>query len=513
MTVLGTMLTRIAAIIRGVAAGYVLVQVVIWHAFYQADPARLWGPARGGLGPSPRSVPARHRFPPWPLVCLDWAVYAVLALAAGGCVPLAIRGQAGEWLFVTVASGLMVQVWFARRGCPCRCRWPPGLASGRASRWPRPAPPRGARAASVALLFVVVAVHWSAGGCCTAGPAGPTARSPRPTRTPGTSTSSCPETIERREQDRLLHDTVLNTLTAIARSGRRRGAISRCRQDMALLERALSEPADRGPGGRRPAAGRRPRGGRQRDARPGADRAAGHRRRRRGGARRRGLVPVPVAAAIAHATREALANVAAHAGTGEAWVTVSRRRPLSPARPGGPGDGAGRGRRVRPGPGRARPGWASGGPSPSGSPTAAARRRCGPLRARAPWCACAGPPARSVPRGRRPASGAGPCDRVSRGAEPGRTGLVQPGRDGRRGGRRRAPSRPRRVRRGARGRPAGRPARPGAGHLTTTGTRLVAGGGVAGHAAGRGLAAAAGARRRPEPAGRRWPRSRSRWPR
>jgi signal transduction histidine kinase len=34
-------------------------------------------------------------------------------------------------------------------------------------------------------------------------------------------------------------------------------------------------------------------------------------------------VPVPVAAAIGHATREALANVAAHAGTGEAWVTVS----------------------------------------------------------------------------------------------------------------------------------------------------------------------------------------------
>ena len=34
-------------------------------------------------------------------------------------------------------------------------------------------------------------------------------------------------------------------------------------------------------------------------------------------------MPVPVAVAIAHATREALANVAAHAGTGEAWVTVS----------------------------------------------------------------------------------------------------------------------------------------------------------------------------------------------
>jgi signal transduction histidine kinase len=34
-------------------------------------------------------------------------------------------------------------------------------------------------------------------------------------------------------------------------------------------------------------------------------------------------VPAPVAGAIAHATREALANVAAHAGTGEAWVTIT----------------------------------------------------------------------------------------------------------------------------------------------------------------------------------------------
>ena len=33
-------------------------------------------------------------------------------------------------------------------------------------------------------------------------------------------------------------------------------------------------------------------------------------------------MPEPVAEALLHATREALANVAAHAGTGEAWVTA-----------------------------------------------------------------------------------------------------------------------------------------------------------------------------------------------
>ena len=41
-------------------------------------------------------------------------------------------------------------------------------------------------------------------------------------------------------------------------------------------------------------------------------------------------IPAPVAGAIVHATREALANVAAHAGTGEAWVTIT----LGPQAPG-----------------------------------------------------------------------------------------------------------------------------------------------------------------------------------
>src|ERR1700751_884209 len=108
MTVLGTMLTRIAAIIRGVAAGYVLVQVVIWHTYYQASPGRLWGPVVA-VGWAVAAVwdLRRRGFPPWPLVCLDGAVFATLAVAAGDCVLLAIRGQAGEWLFITVASGLL----------------------------------------------------------------------------------------------------------------------------------------------------------------------------------------------------------------------------------------------------------------------------------------------------------------------------------------------------------------------------------------------------------------------
>ncbi len=61
--------------------------------------------------------------------------------------------------------------------------------------------------------------------------------------------------IERREHERLLHDTVLNTLTALARAGADdvAGVVSRCRRDVALIEDALGDPDDpaAGPGARR----------------------------------------------------------------------------------------------------------------------------------------------------------------------------------------------------------------------------------------------------------------------
>ena len=45
---------------------------------------------------------------------------------------------------------------------------------------------------------------------------------------------------------KLLHDTVLNTLTALARAGPDdvTEVVSRCRQDVALIEGLLSDPVD-----------------------------------------------------------------------------------------------------------------------------------------------------------------------------------------------------------------------------------------------------------------------------
>jgi signal transduction histidine kinase len=324
MTVLGTMLTRIAAIVRAAGAGYVLVQVLIWHAFYQASPGRLWGPAVA-VGWAAAAI-----------CCLDWAVYAVLALTAGGCVPPEIRGQAGEWLFIAVASELIVPIWFAR----ARLSLPMSLGSGLAFLAgvllaPGSQAPHGTRAAATALLFAVVAVHWS----------GRQMLYRRASRADAALAAAdgdardqfviLSRNIERREQDRLLHDTVLNTLTAIARSGPAGGVISRCRQDLAMLQHALSEPAD-------------PAGALRRDgsallaglhavaAEMQARGLAVHLRPGPGVPGQLPTVPAPVALAITHATREALANVAAHAGTGEAWVEVSL---LAAAEPGGAAGG------------------------------------------------------------------------------------------------------------------------------------------------------------------------------
>jgi len=131
--------------------------------------------------------------------------------------------------------------------------------------------------------------------------------------------------IERREHERLLHDTVLNTLTAVARGSGGAGAeaVSRCRQDVALLEAALGGADDLSAD----------------YARPSAD-LLSEVRGVVAGMRARGLtvhlavedaaaaaVPARVSTAMSNAVREALSNVAAHAGTGEAWVSVGRGAP------------------------------------------------------------------------------------------------------------------------------------------------------------------------------------------
>jgi signal transduction histidine kinase len=173
---------------------------------------------------------------------------------------------------------------------------------------------------SGALLLVVLAVHWTARGMLDR-------RAARADRGFAAADQEAHDqyvvlsrTIERREHERLLHDTMLNTLTAISRGSSGPAVVARCSQDIALLEHALAAPGDpadpAGPGGARLVA--------DVEAVASEMRARGLRVHLQVAGRDPGPdIPVPVAGAIVHATREALANVAAHAGTGEAWVTIT----------------------------------------------------------------------------------------------------------------------------------------------------------------------------------------------
>ncbi|HEU5418827.1 MAG TPA: hypothetical protein VFV41_14150 [Streptosporangiaceae bacterium] len=70
-TTLTAVAARTASAIRCVALSYIVVQAIIWHSFYAADPRRLAGPApcRPDVGSPDVAVPIPFPAPeemPWP---------------------------------------------------------------------------------------------------------------------------------------------------------------------------------------------------------------------------------------------------------------------------------------------------------------------------------------------------------------------------------------------------------------------------------------------------------------
>jgi signal transduction histidine kinase len=328
LTTVHAVAARTACTVRCVVIGYIAVQVVIWHAFYVANPWLLAGPAAGALWASAVVVYLRRREPDWRVAVLDCAGCVLLGLVAQRCVPPAMQGDAASWLYIAMAGEILLPAWFAPTvlvtplaGALGAAYWAgvlltPGAAGG------------SSPAAEGVLMLALAAVAWSARWTLFRWAAGAdevVARADRESRAQYVILS---RNIERREHERLLHDTVLNTLTALARagSGDTAGIVGRCRHDVTLMEHALSDPGDSGDAGRRPYLG----------LLAGIEAIATEMRSRgldvhlevTGGAEAAAegpgaAVPAPVAAAIAHAVREGLANVASHAGTGEAWVVVS----------------------------------------------------------------------------------------------------------------------------------------------------------------------------------------------
>jgi signal transduction histidine kinase len=360
MATLMAVAARTAWTIRSIAVGYIVLQVVIWHSFFTARPERLAGPAVAVLGAAAVIARLRWSRAGWRLAVLDTAVVAALAVGTWWCVPPAMQGDTSSWLYIAVVSQLIVPAWFA----PAALFVPLTLACA-AAFWAgavraTPATPGSASpAAAAANALAIGAVAWCALGLLRRRARAADAALARADAESRAEYVALSLSTERREHERLLHDTVLNTLTALGRGAERASgaepgdaepaaldqaaAAARCQHDVALIEHALGARGDGGPAGGllaaidavatemrargltvhvtavrgdAPAADGPPRPG---DPSPAGQFLPG--------------VPDSAGTALAYAVREALANVAAHAGTTEAWVEVG------PAGGPGPGDG------------------------------------------------------------------------------------------------------------------------------------------------------------------------------
>jgi signal transduction histidine kinase len=311
-------------VVRGAGIVYIVVQVVTWHSFYAANPWRLAGPALAVAWAAAATLCLRRGWPSPALACLDSAVYVALALGASGGVPPAVRDTAFSWLVISMSGQLMIPAWYA----PGILFWPLALISAAAYRAGAALQPVTSMRALTAATIVLTAggvVHAYLRRVLYRRAAAADAALRESDQAASEQYAVLRATIERREHERLLHDTVLNTLTALARSSRadRANAVSRCRQDMDLIEDALADPNDLATGAKR----------RSGDL-------LGEMRAAVADMRARGLrvhanvddgpapaIPPRVALAISSAAREALSNVAEHAGTGEAWVRVRLTAP------------------------------------------------------------------------------------------------------------------------------------------------------------------------------------------
>jgi hypothetical protein len=130
MAVLDALIIRITILLRGIALAEMVVQVIIWHSFYLASPWLLWGPAVALAWVCTSSAYLRRHRPTLRFVCADAAVYSVLAFGAAWCVPAAIRGEAGSWLFILVTTQAILLLWLAPRALSLPLAVIPVLAFG-----------------------------------------------------------------------------------------------------------------------------------------------------------------------------------------------------------------------------------------------------------------------------------------------------------------------------------------------------------------------------------------------
>ena len=324
MTTLRSVIAHLATMIRYAGIAYIVVQVAIWHSFYAESPWRAAAPALAVAWAAVAALYLRRHPPSELLTGADTAAYLALALAAQGGVPPPVRDSAFSWLVIAMSGQLIVPAWFAPGPLAALLTLASPLTYLAGAEL-QPVTSVKMMTGAAILLLAVGLVHGWGRRVLYGRAASADADVARADQAAREQYAILCGNIERREHERLLHDTVLNTLTAVARGSGGAGAeaVSRCRQDVALLEAALGGADDLSAD----------------YARPSAD-LLSEVRGVVAGMRARGLtvhlavedaaaaaVPARVSTAMSNAVREALSNVAAHAGTGEAWVSVGRGAP------------------------------------------------------------------------------------------------------------------------------------------------------------------------------------------
>ncbi len=345
----GTVAAATVTVVQCIVVGYIVVQVAIWHSFYAAAPWRLAGPAAAAVCAGAVVAGLRRGVPVRRLALADTSVHAMLALSAAAFVPPLMLGDTASWLYIALLDQLVLPALFTSARLAMSLAAVSGAAFWAGAMLGQPVRANSPLAAGGFLLALAAALCWGRRALQRRAAAADAALAgaDQETREQYVVRS---RSAERREHERLLHDTVLNTLTALARDGTSgaAGVVGRCRHDVALMEQVLSEAADwsaagllarieqvaaemrgRGldvrvtasPAGDREAAGDRAAGVQAAGVQAAGVQAAGE-QAAPGGAPAL-AVPPPAAAAVAHAVREALANVLLHAGTSLAWVEVS----------------------------------------------------------------------------------------------------------------------------------------------------------------------------------------------
>jgi signal transduction histidine kinase len=321
LATLKSMVARLAYLVRCASIVYIVVQVIIWHSFYTAIPWRLVAPAIAVTWAATAMTYLRKRHPSAFLAGLDFAVCVGLALGAPASVPPSVRDDVFSWLAISMSGQIMTSVWFAPDVLFALVALVPAAAFLAGAMLQHVTDAR-TLAAAVILLILVGLVHLYGRRELYGRAAVADAALALADQAASEQYVILRRETERREHERLVHDTVLNTLSALARAdgGDPAMVVHKCRGDVALIEATLSDPGD--------LAGHVP------QPLPGL---VSRVRSVAADMRARGLnahvdsedeevpdIPAPVALAISNAVREALSNVAAHAGTGEAWVQIRR---------------------------------------------------------------------------------------------------------------------------------------------------------------------------------------------